>query len=141
MPSRRIYSSDGTSETTYQDPDSVGGRKLMWMTGSHYDYPAILGTDGLWMVYPNMSLKTLGGLWNNLDALKPFKDTRYKRFGRRKWIPDEIDFFTEHKDDDGKRFRLCIDCLEDEMPLKTVNFLIRRDRNLKLIKGNRDIWS
>ena len=139
MPSRKIYSSDGTSETTYRDPDSVGGRKLMWITGNNFDYPAILGTDGLWMDYPNISLKTKGGLWDDLRNHP--KDPRYKRFGRRKWIPCEIDFFSNHRNSEGKKLRLCIDCLEDEMPLKTVDFLIRRDRNLKDIKRGRDRWS
>tara|TARA_Y100000589_G_scaffold7786_1_gene6572 strand:+ start:278 stop:652 length:375 start_codon:yes stop_codon:yes gene_type:complete len=117
-------------------------RRIEWVSGNSFDYPVVHETDihgnEIYREYKFISLKTPTGLWTDLRAIKPYKDQRYKRFGRRNWIPDNIDFYSI--DAQGKRTSISIDCLEDEMPLKTVDYLILKDRNLKNLKRGKDTW-
>ena len=116
------------------------GMRIQWVKGSEFDYPLLHGMrdiDGTKHseYYPRISVNHCGINLVNLPEVKRSeenrKDPRYKRFGRRHWIPEMVRFFSRDYNIFGKYRELEIETIKYEIPLSTVDYLMRHDESFK----------
>ena len=90
--------------------------KINWISGQHYDHP-----EG----FPHHSLT----LWWDLKAERMCGDISQvpKHLRRRRWIPGVIRFSSGSG-------RIEIRIPEHDVPLRTIQYLLKHDPTLKFIK-------
>ena len=119
------------------------GKTIQWIVGNPCDFLVLHGEKDLHgkefsEYYNRVSRKhahiNMVDLSQERRSEEKRKDPKYKRFGRRRWIPEEVIFLSQYMNYRGEYRELVINTIEDEIPLNTLDYVLRHDKWLKFLK-------
>ena len=119
------------------------GRSIQWVVGNPCDYLVLHGEKdihgkefseyytGLSRIHSGINMVDLS---QERRSEEKRKDPKYKRFGKRRWIPEKVIFLSHYVNYRNEYRQLEIDTIEDEIPLNTLDYVLRHDKWLKFLK-------